>query len=285
METNVIDLVGHSETTWTRGTATDKMTTYDKVGLMRGYLEPFVEQKPQPTLSQGWQRRRLSFHRLFLLFILGLILDHPVSAQSTETLRIYLARHGETDWNAELRLQGTSDIPLNSKGRQQAAKLAERLKEIHLDAVYSSTLSRSRETATIARGGAPMKSLAGLNERNHGKFEGAKVDGSDPMTEKEWRQRRRDPEDQLDGGESLNQFYERVRITLETIRNQQNSGAILIVGHSLTNQMILRAIFGLTLQQATSIRQANDELYLIELDAGSPPRLWKMITETNLGDL
>jgi broad specificity phosphatase PhoE len=285
MEINVIDLVGHSETTWTRGTATDKMTTYDKVGLMRGYLAPFVEQKPRPTLSQGWQRRRLSFHRLFLLFILGLILDHPVSAQSTETLRIYLARHGETDWNAELRLQGTSDIPLNSKGRQQAAKLAERLKGIHLDAVYSSTLSRSRETATIARGGAPMKSLAGLNERNHGKFEGAKVDGSDPVTEKEWRQRRRDPEDQLDGGESLNQFYERVRMTLETIRNQQNSGAILIVGHSLTNQMILRAIFGLTLQQATSIRQANDELYLIELDAGSPPRLWKMITETNLGDL
>ena len=49
--------------------------------------------------------------------------------------------------------------------------------------------------------------------------------------------------------------------------------------------MILRAILNLTLQQAISIRQANDELYLIELDAGSAPRLWKLITEANLGDL
>jgi hypothetical protein len=49
--------------------------------------------------------------------------------------------------------------------------------------------------------------------------------------------------------------------------------------------MILRAVLGLTFQQATSIRQANDELYLIELDDKNPPRLWKMITEKNLGDL
>jgi hypothetical protein len=49
--------------------------------------------------------------------------------------------------------------------------------------------------------------------------------------------------------------------------------------------MILRAIFALTLTQATAIKQANDELYLIELEAGNAPRLWKLITETNLGDL
>ena len=139
--------------------------------------------------------------------------------------------------------KGRTDTALNSKGRQQAAKLAERLKGIHLDAVYSSTLSRSRETAAIARGGAPLKSLAGLNERNHGKFEGKKVDGSDPVTEQECRRRRCDPEDELDGGESLNQFYERVRTTFGAIRGQHSSGAILIVGHALTNQMILRALF------------------------------------------
>jgi broad specificity phosphatase PhoE len=111
------------------------------------------------------------------------------------------------------------------------------------------------------------------------------VDGSDPVAEQEWRRRRRDPEDELDGGESLNQFYERVRAALGVIRSEHSSGAILIVGHSLTNQMILRAIFGLTMQKATSIRQSNDELYLIELDPGNPPRLWKQITEANLGDL
>ena len=97
------------------------------------------------------------------------------------------------------------------------------------------------------------------------------MDGSDPVTEQEWRQRRRDPEDELDGGESLNQFYERVRATFGAIRSEHSSGTILIVGHSLTNQMILRALFGLTMQKATSIRQSNDELYLIELDAWKSP--------------
>lgn len=239
-------------------------------------------------LSPGAARSGFSIRRVFficLYLLVGSILDQPALGQPTGTLRIYLARHGETDWNAERRLQGRTDTPLNATGRQQAAKLAERLKGIRLDAVYSSTLSRSVETAAIARGGTPAKSLAGLNERNHGKFEGKKVDGSDPVAEQEWRQRRRNPDDELDGGESLNQFYERVRTALGAIRSEHNSGAILIVGHSLTNQMILRALLGLTMQKATSIRQSNDELYLIELDAGIPPRLWKLITAENLGDL
>jgi len=267
------------------------MTPYDELGLMHEYLAPFVEQEPQPSLSQGREGgRRLSIlHIVFLLcfsMLVGLIVDQPVLGQSTGTLRIYLARHGETDWNAERRLQGTTDTPLNSTGRQQAAKLAERLKGVRLDAVYSSTLSRSRDTAELVRGQAPLKSLAGLNERRIGKFEGKKLDkNSDPATAQEYPKRSRDPDDELDGGESLNQFYERVRTALGDIRSQHNSGAILIVGHAITNQMILRALFGLTLEQAISIRQANDELYLIEIDAGNPPRLWKLITETNLGDL
>jgi len=250
---------------------------------MREYL---VDRKTKSSLPPA--NRGLIIHRLFIVcfsFFVGLTLNHPALGQSTGTLRIYLARHGETEWNAERRLQGRTDIPLNATGRQQAAKLAERLKGVRLDAVYCSTLNRSVETAAIVRGGVPVKSLAGLNERNHGKFEGKKVDGSDPVAEQEWRQRRRDPDDELDGGESLNQFYERVRAALGAIRSEHSSGAILIVGHSLTNQMILRAIFGLTMQKATSIRQSNDELYLIELDAGNPSRLWKLITEANLGDL
>jgi broad specificity phosphatase PhoE len=223
---------------------------------------------------------------LCLAVLVGSLLDQPALGQSTGTLRIYLARHGETDWNAERRLQGRTDTALNSKGRQQAAKLAERLKGVRLDAVYSSTLSRSRDTAEIARGGVPLKSLAGLNERGIGKFEGKKLDkNSDPATAQEFPKRSRDPDDELDGGESLNQFYERVRNTLLDIRSQHSSGAILIVGHAITNQMILRELFGLTLEQAISIRQANDELYLIELDAKDPPRLWKLVTEANLGDL
>ena len=221
-----------------------------------------------------------------LLVFVILILHHPAWSQSDQTLRIYLARHGQTDWNVERRLQGGTDTALNETGLTQAAKLAEWLKAIRLDMVYSSTLSRSRDTAEIARGEDPLRSMAGLSERRVGKFEGKWLDRrKDPATVEEYPKRSRDPDDELDGGGSLNQFYARVRAAIGEIRSQHSSGAILIVGHGVANQMILRTLFGLTLEQATSIRQANDELYLIELNAGNPPRLWKLITEANLDDL
>jgi len=234
----------------------------------------------------AWNFPRLTLCFLLFFFSSALGAGQPVAGEPVATLRIYLARHGETDWNRERRLQGDTDVPLNSTGRQQAAQLAERLKGVHLDMVYSSTLSRSRDTAEIVRGNVPLKSVAGLNERRIGKFEGKILDRRiDPATAQEYPKRSRDPDDELDGGESLNQFYARVRKTIEYIRSQHSSGAILIVGHAITNQMILRALLGLTLEQAIRIKQANDELYLIELGTGNPPRLWKLITQANLGDL
>lgn len=228
---------------------------------------------------------------------LSLLLVHPTSAQRGGTLRIYLARHGQTDWNVEGRLQGNTDIRLNDTGRQQARELAKRLTGIQLDAVYSSALSRSRETAEVVHGSVPLTSLAGLNERKLGKFEGQKVaatttvgdptraSANDSALAQEYVKRTTDPDDALDGGESLNQFATRVSATVATIRKQRSSGAVLIVGHGITNRMILRALLGLTLDQANTISQANDELYLIELDRAAPPRVWKLITEKTLGEL
>jgi broad specificity phosphatase PhoE len=69
--------------------------------------------------------------------------------------RLYLARHGKTDWNRDRRLQGSADIALNETGRRQAVGLARQLRGVHVDAVYSSELRRSRETATIVHGAAP----------------------------------------------------------------------------------------------------------------------------------
>jgi probable phosphoglycerate mutase len=228
---------------------------------------------------------------------LSLLLVHPTSAQREGTLRIYLARHGQTDWNVEGRLQGHTDTRLNDTGRQQARDLAKRLTSIQLDAIYSSALSRSRETAEIVNGSVPLTSLAGLNERKLGKFEGQRVaatttagaptraSAADSALTQEYVKRTTDPDDTLDGGESLNQFSTRVSATVATIRKQHGSGTVLIVGHGVTNRMILRALLGLTLDQANTISQANDELYLIELDRAVPPRLWKLITEKTLGEL
>jgi probable phosphoglycerate mutase len=222
---------------------------------------------------------------LCLLIALPFVAAQSVSGQSTATFRIYLVRHGETDWNAEGRVQGGTDTALNATGRRQAVDLASRIKGVRLDAVYSSGLRRSRDTAELVRSQAPLTSLVGLDDRKQGKFEGRRIDASDPDTAAEYKRRSADPDDALDGGESLNQLFERVRATIGSIRKQHSTGTILIVGHFITNQMILRALLNLTAEQAQSINQSNDEVYMLELDSGNPPRLWKMITETNLSDL
>jgi len=198
-------------------------------------------------------------------------------------LRIYLARHGQTDWNLEGRTQGQTDTPLNVTGRRQAGDLKSQMTGIPLDAVYSSTLSRSRETAEIVHGNTPLIGLPGLRERNFGKFQGRLE--SDPGTGPEFQKRRTIVEDSLDGGESLNMFFDRVRTTLDDIRKQRPSGTILIVGHLETNRMILRSLLGLTFDQAMSIMQDNNELYMIEVEPGRSPRLWKLVGVANLKDL
>ena len=61
-------------------------------------------------------------------------------------MKIYMMRHGETVWNAENRILGSTDIPLNERGREQARVAAEKLKDTHFDMIYTSLLSRAKET-------------------------------------------------------------------------------------------------------------------------------------------
>jgi broad specificity phosphatase PhoE len=201
-------------------------------------------------------------------------------------LHIYLARHGQTDWNVQKRLQGFQNIPLNETGRQQAMDLAKKMQGIQLDAIYSSNLQRSNETARIVAGGKiPVTILPELNEQSLGKFEGLNLDGKNAEQEAEYDKRSTDPNDTLDGGESTNQHYARVKIAIEKIRSQHPQGSILIVGHGGTNVLIMRALLNLTAEQADTIHQANDELYLIDLFPDRSPLLWKQIPSSSLDQL
>jgi uncharacterized phosphatase len=99
----------------------------------------------------------------------------PPVVDASPSTTVALVRHGETDWNRERRIQGATDIPMNDRGRAQSRATAERLAASRWDAVVTSPLSRSVETAAIIarRLGldAPVHEPA-LAERRHGTLEG-----------------------------------------------------------------------------------------------------------------
>lgn len=91
-------------------------------------------------------------------------------------ITVYIMRHGETDWNKEMRLQGKSDVPLNAFGRYLAEKTRDGMREISFDAIYTSPLKRARETAEIvSRGDIPVLADERLSEFGFGTYEGKSV--------------------------------------------------------------------------------------------------------------
>ncbi len=203
-----------------------------------------------------------------------------------QLLRIYLARHGETDWNVEKRLQGWTDTTLNQKGEEQARALGRIIGEIEISHIYCSTLKRSQSTAEIVSGRKiPITKMQELREQSFGTFQGKYLDGRDPAIVEEYERRSADPNDTLDGGESLDQFYARVKSGLDKILSGNKQGSILIVGHGGTNDQILRALLDLSAEQSLKIDQANYELYLIEVVGKKGKRLWKFITPDHLEEL
>lgn len=204
------------------------------------------------------------------------------AAQEPATLRVFLARHGQTDGNLNRRAQGWTDTPLNETGRQHAALLAERLAGIRLDAIYSSTLSRSRQTAeaVAADRKIAVTSLPGLREVGLGRFEDLALD--DPLLKQRPRGEERGPDD----GESPGQVAARVNAAIAEIRTAHPSGTILIVGHAGANGYVLRALLQMTAQQMGQVGvQDNDELYMIELPQGLKPRVFKLIPEGKFNEL
>lgn len=185
-------------------------------------------------------------------------------------LRIFLARHGETEWNKQRKLQGEFDIPLNETGRAQAARLADLFVDVTLNRIFCSARTRARQTAAALDGRAPLTVLPGLNERSLGCFQGKVLDGTDPCVIEEYERRTREPNDTLDGGESLEQHLARVTISVTEILTAVPAGTVLLVGHGGTNSQVLRALLGLTAERALQIRQANDEIYRVDIEDGAP---------------
>jgi broad specificity phosphatase PhoE len=143
---------------------------------------------------------------------------------------LLLARHGETDWNREGRWQGWADPPLNDTGRAQARQLAEELRAVPFDAVYSSDLRRAHETAVILAEphAVPVVTDAGLREIDVGSWSG--------LTRREIAERF--PDGTRPDGESHEEHGARVRAAVVRIARAHLGARILVVGHGGTIRAI-----------------------------------------------
>ena len=151
-------------------------------------------------------------------------------------MRLLLARHGETDWNARGQIQGQSDTTLNDRGRAQAAELAHRLLAAgeRVERIYASPQKRALETAQIAGRllGLTPEPVEGLREISFGHWEGHAW----TEIQKRWREEyRRYEADRLRmaplGGESFAAMLCRVLPALEQI-SRSGEGTALVVAHS-----------------------------------------------------
>ena len=183
-------------------------------------------------------------------------------------IKLYLVRHGETEGNVQQWYQGSTDVPLNDRGRAQANCLSQFWKDVHIDSIYSSTLSRAKETAEIiaAPHNLPVTAYKELEEANFGEWESHTYK---EITEK-WpgeieafyasngTMRAR-------GGESFKDVEERiVPKVIDILSHHQDGDTVVIVSHGAAIRCLLFGLLGLELGRIWCFQQYNTAFSVIE---------------------
>lgn len=180
---------------------------------------------------------------------------------------LLIVRHGETEWNAEGRIQGHSDVSLSETGRQQARAVARRLADTPIQVAYSSDLSRSSETAQVILGQrrVPLYTTPQLREYQKGVFEG--------LTAAEMGSRYpamyaasmvKDLDFAPAGGESIRQTSARMAAFVADLRQRHLDEMVLVVGHGGSLRAVLVALLALPLEANWRFVMANCGLSIID---------------------
>lgn len=197
--------------------------------------------------------------------------------------RMLLVRHGETEWNRQKRFQGQIDVPLNDNGRAQGEKAADFLKPIQIDAAYTSSMARPRETAELIlrhHPGIELVSVDALQEIGHGEWEGkfeSEIEVGYPGMLQQWQDA---PETvQMPAGENLQQVWDRaIRAWNEIMAAHSGSDTlqtVMVVAHDAINKAILCHVAGLGPEGFWRFKQGNGAVSVIDYPKGveSPPVL------------
>ena len=166
---------------------------------------------------------------------------------------LILIRHGETDWNRELRFQGHVDVPLNATGHEQARRLAERLAadQLMVNHLVCSDLTRTRQTATPSLQALfPALHIdtltdSSLREQSFGIVDGLRVDDIKANHADAWNQWLRFEADYgMPGGETTRQFHTRVMDAMRRIAQQHQGQTVMVVTHGGVLDMVWRTARG-----------------------------------------
>jgi len=182
-------------------------------------------------------------------------------------LQVYLVRHGETQWNAERRIQGQSDSPLTAKGEEQAKQVAERARNLGITHVIASDLGRTQQTARIIADvcGCDIILDSRLRELDMGVLEKRHVDS---LTEEEESWRRALVNGTEDGripdGESMQELSVRMHEALAACLKLPEGSRPLLVSHGIALGCLVSTILGLPAWAERRLRLRNCSLSRID---------------------
>ncbi len=170
----------------------------------------------------------------------------------SSTTEFIVVRHGETAWNAEGRIQGQLDSPLNEEGLAQALLVGDRLAREHFSHLYSSDLGRALQTVQpIAdHSNRPVLTDGRLRERNLGMFQGLTgIECERRFPEHYARFRAREPDHVIPGGESARQVYERVSAAFTALAREHAGARLVVVTHGGVLDALYRFVQGVPLDR------------------------------------
>ena len=182
-------------------------------------------------------------------------------------INIYIARHGETTWNVEGRIQGRRDPGLSPKGEQQSLALLEQLKDRSLAAIYTSSLQRSILTAQPVANqfSLPIRKESELDEIAFGILEGRNLYQFDEVTKNEWERFKDDRFNyRIPGAENYTDVANRIKPFIEKTLRDHEGEEVLIVGHRVVNRLLIGILMEFPLERVLKIEQTHDCLYLIQ---------------------
>jgi phosphoserine phosphatase len=184
----------------------------------------------------------------------------------TKTL-IYLTRHGQTEWNLQMRYQGSGDSPLTELGKQQAQRLSDHLASIHFDKIISSPAGRAMHTAEIIKSNRQVELIVSeaFAEINLGPWEGKYYQDIELEQTELYQAFWKAPHLYKPGyGESFAEVEGRTFFALKELVRTNPGKTILVVSHSVALKSLLNKIEGRGLEEFWTKRLMQASLSIVE---------------------